>query len=479
MPEIGPEAPLQEAFDTAIAFAGGIDADDHLYRSLTQVKNVDLSPLTQEKMQKIALVLYRINPLAHRIMKLSTAFVAAGNVNIDAPNPEVKNILKEHWEHPVNDWENKLYQRVFEIGMYGELCLPASVTPTGNVLLGYVSPLEIENVAPLKRDPSTPGLVILKKLPGETNPKTLKVINYINEKSNKNYGYRDGEAFFFPVNKVTDSMRGTSDLLPLADYLDALDQLLFNLLERVGHLNSYIWDVKLTGASTEKINAFLADVQSKPPKPGGVRAHNELVEWQAVNPTLQADDNSEHVRLYRNHILGGAGLAEWMYGDSGSAGRAVASEMAEPTYKSLITRQREIKGFISQILNFVIDKNIQNGNLSKDIDRTFTITLPKISLRDFQRTSGALYRSAQAIELMLKNNLIDEERGKKLANSLIDQLDLGDETGVTAEDLLKKIDNPQARAEMNKGSISAVPPKAPKPKTPAPKTPVNGLNKSK
>ena len=110
-----------------------IDGDEGLYRSLTQATNRDLSPITQERMQEIALFLFRVNPLAHRILKLSSSFIASGNVNFKAEDDSVQKILDDHWNHPVNDWDNSFYQKLLELSLYGEQIITTAVTSKGEV----------------------------------------------------------------------------------------------------------------------------------------------------------------------------------------------------------------------------------------------------------------------------------------------------------------------------------------------------------
>lgn len=394
-------------------------ADFSYYRPLTRASK-DLSPLTQQRMQEIALLLYTINPMAHRILDLITAFAVGGQVMVEAEDARIQQFIKEHWENPINNWNRRIVKGIFELGLYGEICLNTAVNKkNGDVLLAYVSPLAIEAVSADKEDPSIAAAVTLKAKSASGKKQKLPIIRY-----NPERGLREGECFFWAINKVGDSLRGKSDLLSLADQIDSLDRLLFNLLERVAHLNSWIWDVTIQGASDEQIRAFLTKLHNKPPMPGAIRAHNELVTWEAAAPELQGTDQSELFRMFKNYTLGGAGIPDWFYGESSEAGRAIAESMQEPTLRTFKMRQMEARWILEDVFNFLIDQKIQAGIIPRHVDRRFFVSLPKISLRDFQRTAGALYRAVQAVEVALQNNLIDQDRAVSIIAGLLDQLDL-------------------------------------------------------
>ncbi len=435
MPEITKlRSKINEAVDAQVAIAGADPdstmADYNYYRRLGAGANTDLPPMTQERMQAIALLLYRNNPLGHRIIDLIASFAVGGNITFEAEDANVQEVLEKHWDHPINDWERKLFTRVFELGLYGELFMTTNTLPNGDVTLGYISPLRVDRV---DVDPMTgdPAVVWIKPEAG-MKPKSLDIVRYdalpntnrAGRSVKKTQGYRVGEVFFFAVNQVSDMARGISDIFPLTEYIDGIDQFILNELERTANQSQWIWDVTLAGMSLNYIKTWLAEWHVNPPKPGAVRAHNEMVTWQALAPNINAAQSTEQIRLLRNYALGGAGLPEHFYGESNTAGRAAVAEMAEPTFKTLSHRQREAKLMIRDVFNYVIDQKILTGEFPEDIDRRFYINMPKISVRDYSRTAGALRSAAQGLDTLLKDGLIDIDRASSVAQDLLRQLDL-------------------------------------------------------
>ncbi len=356
---------IKQGIREALPGGGGIDADEHLYRKLTGSEGKDLSPLKQERMLQIAYHLYETNPLAHRIVELTKDFVVGEGITYEARDEEVKGVLDSFWLDPVNLWDLKQHQKALELGLYGEQCYTVAVNEySGQVRLGYIDPLHIDEVL---ADPDNCELITQVKLKGTAaHPgRALKVVQVDEDPMSESYGYLTGECFFFKVNSVSNSTRGRSDLLALADWLSGYDEFLFNRLDRAALINAFVWDVTLKGLNQEEIERYLRNTPA--PKPGSVRAHNENVEYRAVAPDLKANDASAEARLLKNHILGGAGVPEHWFAEGGETNRATAAEMGEPTIKRLAARQRYFRHMLEYIFLFVIDQAIIHGKLSAEI----------------------------------------------------------------------------------------------------------------
>ena len=147
----------------------------------------DLSPLTQEKMLKMARYLYFTNPLAHSIVDLKTAFVIGGGLHFEASDKKVQDVLKKFWEDPVSAWEIRLPRRVRDLCIDGELYLPVKVNQaTGFTRVGFINPLDISKVNVDPNNVETLRTVTLKPDMSHdaTNPLIMKVINY-NDRTNR------------------------------------------------------------------------------------------------------------------------------------------------------------------------------------------------------------------------------------------------------------------------------------------------------
>jgi len=426
---------MKRRFTEATIAVDDSSADSSRWHRLTEETARNLSDYDHKRMLEVALYLYRFNPLAHRAVEIMRDFIIGNGIRIEATTPSIQTCIDKFWHNPVHNMERLLPRIAFELSLYGEVILPVLVNPhNGDIELSYISPLAVDGVALDKSNLLRFDSV--KLIPGiAAKPEVLKVINVtkdINAKLNpedpnspSTYGYRVGECFYFSVNRVGDASRGLSDLLASADFMDCLDQLIFNSLERMTHETGWLWDIEMTGASPEDCDDMTASLEAKPPRPGAFLVHNEWVKWDPMEVGLKAQNITDESLLIRNYVLGGLGIPVHFFSEPQGAGRAIAESMASPAYQSMESRQQEIEGFIRQILDFVIDQKTLGGMIDKGIDRTYDVIMPKISLRSLQRTGGAMSRVAQALAIAQEKGWLEDSQGKKIFRAMLEQLGFG------------------------------------------------------
>ncbi|MBI5789301.1 MAG: hypothetical protein HZA78_10645 [Candidatus Schekmanbacteria bacterium] len=422
---------IQTKVREAYSYGVGVDSDDWQYRKLTGKADKDLSPLTQERMLKIASHLYDTNPLAHRIIEMTKDFVVGEGIGYQAQDKRVKELLDEFWYDPVNHWDLKQHQRALELGLYGEQCYPVFVNEVnGHVRLGYIDPLQIAEVVPDEGNVEEIKKIRLKGQGGSPGQE-ITIISPDEDPLSPTYGYLTGAkghrqdagaagSFFFAINKVSNATRGRSDLLCLSDWIDAYDQLLFNRLDRAALLNAFIWDITLEGMDGRQIQEWLR--QNQAPKPGSIRAHNERVKWEAVSPDLKSAEAETEAKLIKSHILGGAGLPPHWFAEGGDVNRATAAEMGEPVIKHLRSRQRYFRYMLEHIFRFVIDQAIIHRRLPKGINRGFSLIMPEISLKDTLKLSSSLQQVTNSLSTAQEKGWITSDAARKVFANLVSQL---------------------------------------------------------
>lgn len=413
-----------------------IDTDAWSWRRITDASPRNLPDYNHRRMLEVSLYLYRFNPLAHRGVGLMRDYVVGSGVRVETKSEVVGSIIKKFWNNPIHNMDKLLRLIAFELSLYGEVIVPAVANEhNGDVTLGYISPFQIQDVFLNPKNLLQFDKVVLLKDPsaGDKDLKVIRVEQDVGAKvkpddleSPSTYNRRVGDCFYFAVNRVGDASRGLSDLLAVADFIDCLDQLVFNSLERMTHEAGWMWDVEMTGASDAQIRKQTSDLETSPPRPGAFLVHNEWVKWKPMEIGLKAQNIKDEATLIRNYVLSGMGLPVHFFGEPSAGGRAVAEAMAAPTYQSLSVRQTEVAGFLREILDFVIDQKIVHGMIKEEEeDLSYDIIMPKISLRDLQRTGGAMFRITQSLATAQEKGWIDTNLGERLFKALVEQLGLG------------------------------------------------------
>jgi len=391
--------------------------------SLSKQNDRDLSPMAQDRMQKVAEYLWQSNLLANRLVELPLAYLLAEGVTLQCKDEEHQKLLNAFWSDPINNWPLKLTPRVRALGLLGEQCYIANVREgDGFVRLGYLDPRQIATVVTDPDNPEQPiGVVTKRDNRGKNHKYRVIVLGDDSDLFSANTAriraddFTDGECLLYQLNKFPNGSRGRSDLLGQIDWLDAYDEFLFNELDRIGYLRSFVWDVTLTGADSDAVKAY--EKTFTPPGPNSTFVHNDSVKLEAKTPELQAADTSQSARLLRNHVLGGSTTPEHWFGGGGDVNRAAASEMGEPTFKVYTGRQNFLKLALEEIGRFVLWKAAQASGAKPDWSEDawqVTAVFPELVNRDVAKFAAAMASAVTAVIQMIDAGLLTEETGLKI-----------------------------------------------------------------
>ena len=403
------------------ASAADIEKEEIGWRRLTgDNPKKDLSPLKQDRMLEIAFYLWENNPLANWIIEITKDFIVGDGLPYEAKNEDIKLLFDDFWFDSINRMDLYLEKYVRELFMYGELCFPVfTAEQTGKLRLGYIDPIQIKEAI---TDPDNVKVVIgiiLKDTMGQAG-RRLKTIYPEDAEWSLSIAaqalrktYTDGECFFFAINNVTNSPRGRSELLSIADWLDAYEQFLFDYSDKWPLLNSFVWDILVTGgdaaAIQEQIKAFTK-------KAGSIYGHNEKITLTPSTPDLKSIDVAEGARLFRNHILGAKNIPEHWYGGGGDVNRATSIEMGTPAFKSLSSKQKYIKYILETILDYVIAKALKANYLRVDEFEAydFSIITPEMSSKDVSKYGALIQQVATSLVSAEMQGWVDKNNARKI-----------------------------------------------------------------
>lgn len=391
----------------------------------------DLSPLLQDKMIELAWYLYDKNPLAKRLINLTTVFVTGDGLRVKADDPDVQERLEAFWDDPVNRMDLELPRYVTELAVFGEqLYLTSENAIDGSLRLWYIDPSEIDqviyggagaNIPGADRSIALPIEILLKQRMGEANAPKLYPFRPDEDPNSPTFGMAAGNCFYFGINKAKRGSRGRSDIFAQADWLDAYEQLLFSGVDRADLQNRVFLDVLMRGGTPQDMTKWLQE-NSIPPRRGSQRIHNENMEFKYTGPELKAAEMKEFFRTFKNHILGTAGFPEHWFAEGGETNLATAGEMGAPTLKTLQERQKFVKYMLASICNVAIDRAIVHGALDANVDRTVEIEAPPLETRDMAKIATAVQQLANGLSLAVQESFLQRETAAKLLINLVSQL---------------------------------------------------------
>lgn len=423
------------------------------WRRLTQ-SSADLSPLTHDRMQEMALYLSDRNPLAKGIVDLITAFIVGEGFTATSKDEDVQASIDRFWEDGQNDLPSRIEDFTRELAIYGEQIVLAFVNAaSGRVALVSADPRTVTKVAPHPLASDRPYAVCFGSASVASEERWVKIIAEDDDPASTTFGRLVGQqagetitlgdaskpfyqppgadsgtvlagCFFTAINKPRSAMRGRSDLLPVADFVDLYDRLIFDEAERMSFLRAFVWDVKVTGADASQLQSRATT--EPPPKPGSVKFHNESEEWTAVSPDLNSDDSQNTADLILALVATGVGLPKLWLNGSMDINRATAQESADPALKRLAARQRIVERAITRMVRFALDSAEEAGALPSagDARHEFSIAAPEMSARDLERASRSLQSTVQALGMADAADWVDDETAQEAVALLLGQIGL-------------------------------------------------------
>lgn len=446
------EALRQQEEAASLNLGLGIDADDYQYRRLTsgaKFQTRDLTPLSQDRQLEVAWYLFESNPFAHRLITLMTDLIIGEGVQVEvlADDQRIQAAVDSFVSR------NQLGQRMREFYMAnslnGELIFPVVTNPvTGTPVLGYLDSCQVKRVQPTPDNILVLDTLVLKGIGGGPE-QNLKIV-----RENPATGRLEGDVFFHRINALPNSLRGRSDLMPLADWLDLYDQFMFAEVERLNLISAFAWDYTIEGATSD------ADIQAKVAKlpklkPGAVFGHNEKEKLEARTPDLKAQDRSEVARMLRVHIAGSMGFPVSYLGEVDS-NRATIEGQNDILLKTPAARQKEFAGFLDQLVRFTVESATRtNPFMFRGAVPTYRITMPEIAAKDIARVGTVLASVASALDTGIANETVSKKLAIRVIAALIKQLGIDADPADIADEIAEEAEERQAAADELQAAMAA------------------------
>jgi hypothetical protein len=404
--------------------AGGLG-----YRPFGQKGKRDFTKMSQDDIINTVWSLYQSNGIAERALEFRMTAILGRNTAPETDDEDLQIILDQFWKRNLAK-DHNVKRFTIAHSLFGELILPVFVRESdGRVILGYIDPGDIEEVKfhpqnnlerwavvlkqdrdgrkkvyrIIREDEGTvyQDVVIPPKYPGKLVIWQETTLEDWENKFLHDLGLTEytGSTFYFDKNNMANQPRGFSDLLQSADWLDANDEVLFNLAEREGLMNYFSWLVRLTGASPEKVKERASELRTSPPMgKGQANVHNDSEEWSFITADLKQPGSIATAEATKTQALEGLNQPKHWHGEPDTTNRATAQSADSPVNRTLEHEQGDLVDMIVFILQFVADQAEIAGSYRPQQDDTIiTIQVPEIVKDDIVKVSQAYMQTVNAL----------------------------------------------------------------------------------
>ncbi len=291
----------------------------------------------REQVLELALEAWRTNPLARRIVELTTQYVVGGGLRLRCADPQGESFLQSWWGHPLNGLAMRVVEWCDELTRSGELFLLLSTDGGGMSYLRAVAAADVREVRTADKDIQQELSYVTRGLPGEERVWPAYLAQ----------GETPGEDGLFPavmlhyaVNRPVGAVRGESDLAPLLRWLSRYSGWLEDRARLNRYRNSFLYTVRASFSSEAERLARQQSLAANPPAPGSILVTDSSEEWSVLSPRLESQEAGEDGLALKKMIAAGAGIPLHFLAEPESATRTTAEAAGGPTYRRLEQRQR-------------------------------------------------------------------------------------------------------------------------------------------
>ena len=302
----------------------------------------------REEMLRLALEAWRVNPLARRIVALTTQYVVGAGLRLSSVHQGSHKFLESWWGHRLNQLAMRVYEWCDELSRSGELFLLVSTDAAGMSYVRAVPACEIESIETAENDIQQELAYVQRAPNAGAEPARWPAYD--------EHADRQGqEGSFLPVmlhyaiNRPVGAVHGESDLAPLLKWLSRYAAWLEDRARLNRYRNSFLFVVRGRWASEAERNARQAALSAVPPSPGSFLVVDESVSWEVINPQLESADANEDGLALKKMLAAGAGLPLHFLAEPESSTRTTAESAGGPTYRHFEQRQEFFLWLVSDL----------------------------------------------------------------------------------------------------------------------------------
>lgn len=323
-----------------------------------------------------ALEAWRKNPIAKRIVEITTDYVVGDKITVSSSKPSLNHFIKDFWTHPKNGMSSRLEPMCDELSRAGDLFVILFRNPEdGMSYIRFVPKDRIQQIEVQDND-------------WETELAYHELIPYAAETrawlSPEHPAAADAPAVMlhYAINRPLGALLGEGDLATLTPWLLRYSRMLEDRVRLHWAVRAFLWVVTVP---TNKIAAKQEQYRT-PPEAGSIIVKDNGEKWEVQAPILHSADAQHDFKAVRGMIDAGSGYPPHWRGEPGDANLATAMAMAGPTERHLLRRQEYFVYVLQDILYHAYQRAYQIGRVTRPPTGAyadlFTVQVPDISRSD-------------------------------------------------------------------------------------------------
>jgi len=347
---------------------------------------------------------WRFNPLARRIVELTTQYATGGGLQAVCDHHSTQIFLDQFWNHRLNRMEKRVNQFSDELCLSGNLFLLLTTDSSGLSFLRILPSTDILQIESSQNDIEQ-ELAFHLRVPGETDPLIYPGYDPQKEQTDSQ-GRLKAVVLHYALNRPSGSQWGEGDLTPILKWLSRYSAWLEDRVRLNRFRNAFVYVVKARFGSESERSVRQLQLTANPPAPGSILVTDESEEWSVMSPKLEALDASSDGLAIKKMIAAGVGLPLHFLAEPESSTRTTAEAAGSPTYRRFSERQRFICTLLEDVLQVVVKRRAFYDS-QVDPDALIRVEGGDVSARDNRELAEAGQQVAQVASALYEQELID------------------------------------------------------------------------
>ncbi len=371
-----------------------------------------------------ALTAWRLNPLARRIVQLTTDYVVGDGITIYSDLEAVNDFVHRFWTHPKNRVSLRLYPMCDELTRSGELFAVLSTNPADG--MSYIRFVPASRINRIESDPDDLERELRYHELTRDDPLDGRWWSSPHEPHNSK-----PVMLHYAINRPVGAVRGEGDLTPILPWLRRYREWLEDRVRVNRFKNAFLWTVTLRNARPGDIERKRHEY-SRPPAPGSVIVADENETWTPIAPHLEASAAEADGKALRLMVAAGAGIPLHFLSEGESATKATAAEMGNPTFRHYYHRQLFFVEMVKDLVRTAYERAAAIGKVRPYGDLKLRHAVTDLTTEDNRELAQAAKDMVEALSAMKANGWIDDETAISLALKFAGEI-------VNPQDILERI----------------------------------------
>jgi hypothetical protein len=360
----------------------------------------------REEILRQVLEAWRLNPLARRIVGLTSQYVVGGGIACTSPHKGAAEFLRSFWEHPLNRMEVRAYEWCDELTRSGNLFLLVTTDTAGMSYVRAVPAAQVKRIVSRPNDLDQETAFEMQPHWSESQTETWPAYDPRADTLNAEGGF-DAVMLHYAVNRPVGAQWGESDLAPVLRWLSRYAAWLEDRARLNRFRTAFLYIVHAKFSSEAERRARQSALNAAPPSPGSILVTDENENWEAVHPRLESDDAGQDGLALKKMLAAGAGIPMHFLAEPEGSTRTTAEAAGGPTYRHFEQRQRFFLWLLGDLLRVVVNRrSLVDGRVPREA--VITVNGADISARDNVALAMAAANICTVLRAARDRGLIDD-----------------------------------------------------------------------